>query len=381
MRKASFSDMIRELIINKVYLSEMRKLSPLIFVFFLLVTVVTANAMTVANLYTVSLPAQSETSAVRNQLFAKALQEVFVKVSGSSKAISVPGIAAAISQAGNYVDQYSYKDKPVGQVSHRDLVVRFSPSAVRKVLRDNNQPIWGYNRPLVLAWVLLTNSQGQKLLGSGQQTNPILQQIYQKAGYRGLPIALPLLDLTDLQAISPQAILSDNVLAIETASQRYLPDAIMLVSLNDKSPQAITSTWSLIFHGAQQRWQVNGNQLDQVIKQGMNDVVDTMAKQYAILESTQSKQQVQLQVEGLHSIQAYAATLKYLRNLTGVSRVQPINTTDNKAVFGLTLSSSVPEIVQQIKLGRKLLPVLQYQGSTQLNLPNSQGLVYQYNSY
>ena len=331
--------------------------------------------MTMSNLYEVSVPVVSESLAVRHTAFAKALAEVFVRVSGNSAVTQVDAIKQAIKNAPTYVDQYAYAKSKQNNQDSLKLNIRFASSTVKKVLVQSGQSIWGANRPLMLVWLVDKNQQGAQFLGGNGHNNPVLKVFLAQAESRGLPVLLPMMDLTDLQNLSASAVESNNVLAIEDASHRYPSDAILTVSLDETNPSSITAHWALLFQGKQASWDSSGATVQKAVKQGVNDVADSLAQTFSVSAQPADAQAIQLQVKNLSTLSSYHQVERYLNSLASVKQVRVSSIIGSSMIFTLALKTSVPALVEQIKLDHRLLPISLY---NQDGLTQAHSLIYQY---
>ncbi|MBS0555843.1 MAG: DUF2066 domain-containing protein [Proteobacteria bacterium] len=92
------------------------------------------------SLYTGKVPVNSQSDTERSEALKSALAQVVVKLAGGDNAVLArPGVAQAVAQAGNYVQQYQYTQdvttgadgKPQARLS---LVAQFDRTAVDKLV-------------------------------------------------------------------------------------------------------------------------------------------------------------------------------------------------------------------------------------------------------
>lgn len=344
-----------------------------IFIFMLIICPLSAGAVTLSNLYSAQLPIHSSVTWRRLQIMPKAMQQVLIKVSGNADIATVDGVPDALKKAASYVTQYSYIRKPEAEKNKLLIQIQFNSGAIHKLLRQLGQPVWGRNRPLTLLWVTVTDDSDSQLIG-GDNNGPLLESLRKDAQLRGLPMVLPVMDLSDMQKINATDVIQGQWNAIQAASQRYSPDAILLVNVDKSQPKAINSTWSLSLQGKSDQWQESGQSVDQVLDQGFNALANTLASQYAAIENKEQAQQgIQIQIDGLNNVAEYAKIQKYLLSLTGVSQVELASVLANQLIFNVKLNGSLQSLKQQIKLGNKLQAVI----PTDDVLGEQQGLVYQ----
>ncbi|MQK16791.1 DUF2066 domain-containing protein, partial [Escherichia coli] len=82
-------------------------------------------------------------------------------------------------------------------------------------LRQAGLPLWGANRPSILAWWLNSGVEGANLVGDGQEASTPLRLAAQ---HRGLPLRLPLADLQEQLVATPENLGADQPQALQPVS-------------------------------------------------------------------------------------------------------------------------------------------------------------------
>jgi hypothetical protein len=128
--------------------------------------------------------------------------------------------------------------------------VGFRRSQVERVLTELGMRVWGPERPLTLLWVAVDDGVGGRaLLGANdttelgaaitpemtQMVTAVRAEITAAAAERGLPVAWPLLDLEDLNAVSFIDVWGKFEEPILAASARYRADAVLIASVRPGS--------------------------------------------------------------------------------------------------------------------------------------------------
>ncbi|HEY7871803.1 MAG TPA: DUF2066 domain-containing protein [Rudaea sp.] len=114
----------------------LRRFAPILLVFGL-VSFVHAQ-----NLYTGTVPVNTQSDAERAEALKSALAQVVVKLSGGDNAVLArPGVAQAVADAANYVQQYQYTQDATTSADgkpqvHLSLVAQFDRTAVDKLIAD-----------------------------------------------------------------------------------------------------------------------------------------------------------------------------------------------------------------------------------------------------
>src|SRR5271170_6676762 len=103
-------------------------------------------ALTRAELYQATVPVADRSEASLAAAFEAALKIVLARVTGRRAAQDDPALAPLVANARRYVQQY--RAAPDGQ-----LLVAFDGAAIDRWLTQNNQPLWGHERPATFVWL------------------------------------------------------------------------------------------------------------------------------------------------------------------------------------------------------------------------------------
>ncbi|MBT8767617.1 DUF2066 domain-containing protein [Metapseudomonas boanensis] len=176
------------------------------------------HAEPVSDLYQVREPVASQQPEERTQALNRALETLLLRLTGDRKAAQNPALETVRKDPQELISQYGYE----GQM----LVVDFDPVTTERTLRQAGIPMWGANRPSILAWWLNRGNEGASLVGDGQDA---AASLYQAAQNRGLPLRLPLADLDEQLLATPEQLTSAQPGALTQASERYAADALLAV--------------------------------------------------------------------------------------------------------------------------------------------------------
>jgi uncharacterized protein len=332
-----------------------------------------ARAVTLSTLYQVRLPVHSQVVWRRLKMMPDAMRQVLVKVSGNPQILSNNDIQSALNQAPDYVRQFSYLNNPDKDPKKPYLVqFSFDGVAIRKLLQAAGQPIWGSNRPLVVAWIEVNQGQSHELIGS-DSSSPVTADINGLSQYLGVPLVLPMLDLSDIQSVGTESPLSAQWPNIQAASQRYLPDAILIGDVDATDPKAVSARWQLNNGGDIAQWQTQGSSVKDAVDQGITTLTQNLAKQYAVVENMSQQQTVQIQMVGIKTIAQFAKASRYLNSLVGVKHVDVGVVSADQVIYNLALVGQLPSLLNEIRLGKQLVPV-----SQNLQPGPQQAMVYQF---
>jgi hypothetical protein len=141
--------------------------------------------------------------------------------------------------------------------------------------------------------------------------------------------------------------------AVEAASERYRPQAILTVRLERNSPTGEwRADWQLVDGPHQQSWRTHAENLEEVVDAGVADASEWLAQRYAVV-ATQAGLRTLL-VEGVRDLKDYARVSQYLASLSPVERVDVLRVEEQEVEFNLELSADEHSLLQVIMLGRVL---------------------------
>lgn len=327
----------------------------------LLLAVVAAPvwAVEVASLYTAQVPLDPEEANPRAAAYEMALADVLLRVSGSELANDAEMIGLLFPEPASYIVQFRPGDEDT-------LWVSFDGEAIERVLRQSGQTVWGSDRPLTLVWLAVDWGQGEREIVAADDPqrsrdearsidrNRLLRQrVLDIAARRGLPIAFPLLDTSDLQRVSFSDIWGGFDEALLGASQRYEADAILVGRVRPAS--AARNRWSFYFGGEQRSWT---GEPELVI----NDVADLLAAEFAI-SGTAVAEAVDLAVAGISSLEAFAAVENLLDELPVVESFSIVEVDGDRVRFEITAIGGM----ERLRRALRFSDLIEQNGDGQFN--------------
>jgi len=246
------------------------------------------------------------TGGIRN-----ALRRVLIRVSGNDDIVDKTGVAAAILGARDRVASYSYQQEEA-QVY---LSATFDDVLVKGILRDSDGTFWAQDRPPVLLW-LVVDEPFSRRFATVSQDDELLTALSQGFADRGVTLRLPLLDLEDAAALSPEMVWQSVTSRIRAASERYGTEHILVGRYVRLTTGALLADWLYLDTETQRREQVQGNVIGPVVYTGVDLSVDAMADRYAVtLESRAPTGYVTVVVSGVESYLDYRSVMDIFRDL------------------------------------------------------------------
>lgn len=320
-----------------------------------------AHAIPVEDLYVADVLVLDESSRQLRTGARAGLLQVLVRVSGTIDVEQSSLVRNSLRNPAAYYYQYSYESTDRVLVVNKEEVpakllrLHFEPSAIARLLREANLPVWGSNRPAVLLWIAISDgSQGRnerRILGEAD-TSELVKGLTDQANERGLPIMFPILDLEDASRISAAEVWGAFLDRIETASSRYTPDAILSARVRQEANGRWSGKWSYQVAGNWQSIETVSFSAADLVRNMINLLADNLAEKYALSSSRAS---VRLVVEGVRGLTEYAELSAYLDNLTPVLRSSIVALQGDVAEFELQTEGQYQQLVEIIELDERLI--------------------------
>ena len=332
-------------------------------------------ALEVNDLYQANVVVDTQDRIQREQAIKEALQGVFLKVGGKKSVLAHNVLKKAQKRASRYVSQYRYQRKD-DQLS---LIVSFNEEKVNQLFEEANLALWGSLRPQVLLWLIDEQGASRSIVASNADSLiPI--SVNEFSTQRGLPIVMPLMDLTD----SAQVVLNDFwgyfPEQIQQASERYFADTIVVMRVSDSSlvdddynktegnvtndvscgllceQQEVVSPkvldWRVFTQGTRYSKKYQGVDKISLINQGLSDITELIYQSYALLASAEND--FVIEVNNVTSLTSDTQLFHFLTDLSAVKTVTLIRAQGDVRQFKLDLIGSKSSFLASLKLNDKL---------------------------
>lgn len=176
-----------------------------------------AFAAPVSDLYKVREPVASQQPQDREQALARAFDTLLLRLTGEEN-VANEALDRLRTDLQQVISRFSYEEGA--------LVVSFDPLTTERALKAAGLSLWGVDRPDIMTWWLVESVEGARLLGDAQQGSRELQAAAQ---HRGLPLRLPLADLSEQLAVTAEALAQQDGQALAELSERYDADGVLAV--------------------------------------------------------------------------------------------------------------------------------------------------------
>ncbi|WP_394224181.1 DUF2066 domain-containing protein [Alteromonas gracilis] len=165
----------------------------------------------------------------------RALRQVFVKMSGSTSVLDNAGVRAAITSPQSLLRSYQF-DYDNGKTYY---VAEFDQAKLSEILQREMLPLWGDRRPETIVWLAKEDEREARVILDESLNSELQYVLKQTAKERGVPLSLPLMDLTDNVTISTYDVWGRFVGPLRKASVRYGVDNIIGARVYRNGPSAI----------------------------------------------------------------------------------------------------------------------------------------------
>ena len=182
------------------------------------------------------IPVSDQSQKTRAYAVKEALTQVMVKVSGNTAVLQNPGVRAALRTPEAYLRSYRFS------YSGNDTfyVAEFDNTKLIELLKREGLPLWGERRPETIVWLATETDDNERIILDESTPTPVGEMLINTAKTRGVPVSLPLMDLTDSASISIYDVWGRFVQSL-TASQRYGVDNIIGARLYKNIPGEMPS--------------------------------------------------------------------------------------------------------------------------------------------
>lgn len=366
------------------------------------------NAGQKVDIYKADVLVKNQAEAERNAAARASFGELVVRVSGQRSALDHPVIRQALPKAQNYLFGFTYKST-TEKITEGDksfpalaLQLTYEPRAIDQLLREARLPLWPAVRPKVLVWLVYKDATGLHQVPQALD----VQAMNAQAGYRGLPLAYPKLDLEDSLSVTAEDVWAVDLAKVKAASLRYKADAVLVgrytpTSLGpipapvamrpaaldaepfaDAEPastdisSAITlpvatetvdntapasgpwiGDWQLIHGDNQQSFADETPEVAGLFASAIDRAADYFANQYAITPSNQGPTSIVLHIGNIASFGAFKQVQRYLDELAMVQRAEVISVNAEGLLVRLITEGDVKLLMSTLALGRRLAPI------------------------
>lgn len=362
---------------------------------FCLLFSMTSNASSAAEsqddrLYRVDQQVADQSEDTRRVAAKEALLIVVSRLTGLASIPRSDIVNSALNSPDRYYSKFDYVRGQSRDRSPQVLSIRFTFQAksVLALVRQAGLPIWWTKRPQTVVWVVVDEPGQRRILGADDSSS-LVQGLLTQAVLRGLPVALPLMDLDDSILVSVSDVWGKFTDALNVASERYgaaqyligrfsvqeiLGERLysgewqlMQVQPGENSSNVPNSNTPSAFVAAGVRG-LQAQNIEGVARAGVDMAATSLAEEYAIFGL--NPQNHEISVSGLDSLQSYSKLVAYLQEFEFVERVDVLALQGNVISLQIFSSATLDRLLSLLAMEGRLTnltaaeaqPLLAWQG-------------------
>jgi hypothetical protein len=296
-------------------------------------------ALTRVELYQATAPLTERSEAGQQAAFESALRTVLVKVTGRRGVEQDPALAPLIASARRYVQQY--RPAPDNQ-----LWVAFDGAALDRWLTQNNQPLWGGERPTTFVWLAVQTGQGGTVITAEDTTSPIKAEVTTAAAQRGIPLLWPSAAELARNHLDFAAVGTATPATLAEIGRRSGSEGT-LIGRAANPADASAVRWVYLF-------QDHNSEFSGPPAEAVNRAADIYAGLYAVSGTLAP---VDIEVAGINDLKDYASVQSYLESLAFISHVGVDSLSGNVVRFRLTARGGAESLQHALGLNGRMQPI------------------------
>jgi len=339
-----------------------------------------ARAVLVEDLFSVELPVADQTTSLRLEAFSAAFKQVIIKVSGSDDALQSPAFKRPIENSARYVKQFRYfnreptgNDEEAYEIQRLILRIDFDQQSIEDLLREQNFPVWGRERPSTLLVISYDVNENIRLV-SDDATPDLVEELDRAAAMHAVPVLFPLMDLEDIAMVSIGDVASRQYENINTMARRYAPNALLVGQIVGRSGEGWQGDWEVRFAEQAFRWNYQESSRKAVIDQAIRQLARTLALEYALEDHLRVDESLLLSVSELGDIDKLIEVQRYLKSLNAVESVRVALISKDVVTYRLKLRNDPEDLQRLIEFGN----VLEQEDFPHLNTEDGEQIILNY---
>lgn len=312
------------------------------------------RAEIVRDMYSAEVPVADQSSAELVRASRLGLSEVLVKVSGSVEVLGNPLVKAAKRGARDRLQRYAYSPDP--DIAGALLVkMLFDSAYITQLVIEAGLPLWTANRPLALLW-LVEDAAGGRQYVNVETAPALVTALRGEFSRRGVPLQLPLYDLSDTAALSPGQAWSLDGAAVLEASARYNLENVLVGRFARLATGQVAGEWVYLRENERLARSVTVENEELFLREGVSLVAEAMAARYAVA-ATANDGGLTMSVTGVVGYADYAAIVAWLEELELVERANIEKVEGDVILLRLQAQADATQLATIIELNKRLIPL------------------------
>lgn len=322
----------------------MRLLLPLVCVAF---TLGLCRAAPALDLYQASAPLADGSEATRKTAVTDAFGRVLAQVAGRQEAASLAQRAGGPEAAQRALLSFGSHTDDDGATA---LEARFDPRAVREFLARQHVATLPDSRLTLLLWLLAERDGAPAWVGADDPPD-LAATLLQAAGARGLPLLLPVLDLTERADLPAGIDPADpaTLAGLTTAAARYRPDGILFGRLHGGGERWLVDLRLTLPGRDDTAWSTAGASPQIALDAAFDKIGARLAPVAAPVDGPVTL--VQIAINGVRDVAAYARVWQHLEQVPGLHGLRPQTLGNGRAVFRFELAGGDAALAASVEPG------------------------------
>ncbi len=312
-------------------------------------------AVNVASLYRITVPVASQLPDQRDFAESDGFHQILIRLTSDPEIAKNPVIKSNLNRAEYYVRDYSYSP-PSPSSSRYMMQIRYEQEDVVRLLKKASVPFWAESRPLTLAWLAVTDASNQTEIIGNDSTNDIYELVKMQSRRLGIALIFPVMDMNDISQVDTQNVMDVALPELRQASKRYHPDVLLIAQIHQGVDQ-VTGKWSLVMNSNQLDWQVSGKSMEEMVASAMEQISETMVRQYKVNAGKGGREAywLKVMVSNVNGNDNLARVMQYLKGLAPVEKLQLAQVAGDRVQLYLLIGGTVQNFQRNAALGRRLI--------------------------
>ncbi len=341
-------------------------------------------------LYRVDQQVADQSGNNRRAAAQEALLIVLSRLTGLATIPRSGIVNSALDAPDQYYSKFDYVRGQGRDGATQMLSIRFTFQAesVLALIRQAGLPIWWTKRPQTVVWVVVDEPGQRRILGA-DDSSQLVQGLLGQADLRGLPVALPLMDLEDSILVSVSDVWGKFTDALNVASERYGAAQYLIGRFSVQEilgERLYSGEWQLMKVQAGERPSsvfnankpnafvaagvrgVQAQNIEGVARSAVDMAATSLAEEYAIFG--RDPQNHEISISGLDTLQSYSKLVAYLQAFEFVERVDVLALQGDVISLQILSSANLERLVSLLAMEGRLTnltaldaqPLLGWQG-------------------
>lgn len=313
--------------------------------------VVQAHAAQDQKLYNVGVDVASRSLEDRRAGAAKGLEVMLTRLSGLTDLPRSKALSRALASPDRYYAQYRYystdRYDELGQPLTQ-LNVQFSPPAMRSLMLEAQLPLWTLNRPRVAVWLAEQSGGGTDIIEDPE--HPLLAAVLDRASFRGLPAVVP-----GIAGVSAREVMNRDSTALRAAADRVGAELVLIGRAEQLGPddwQVRWTSWGRTGSGNGRSLNLQGSLMSSSTP-AVDSVVNELVNEFTVAGGEAGT--LELIVENIDAVNAYAQMLKYLSSRSYIERVDVAGLSGDELSVLVTTTGSAEKLMQLLAIDSRLI--------------------------